>query len=155
MVGVVANLELDTAMAEAGLRHLAAWQIDDLAYNIGGLLEASTKERIATGKASPEGEAWVPWSEAYDDTREGRHSLLIDSGNPGLLESVQNYSEGAVAQVGTNLVYGAIHQFGAPEDRKGQGEFGGIPARPYLGVSDEDRTDILDLVEGDLQEMLQ
>jgi phage gpG-like protein len=33
--------------------------------------------------------------------------------------------------VGTNLIYGATHQFG-DEER-------GIPARPYLGLSDDDR----------------
>ena len=39
--------------------------------------------------------------------------------------------------IGTPLVYGATHQFGAPGR--------GIPARPFLGLSDADRDEIGDL----------
>ncbi|WP_056039309.1 phage virion morphogenesis protein [Loktanella sp. 3ANDIMAR09] len=150
MVGVVAQFELDTAMVEAGLRDLAAWQIDALAFNIGALLETATKERIADDKAGPDGEPWAAWSEGYAATRSARHSLLVGDGLPGLLDSIQNYSDGPEARVGTNLVYGAIHQFGGEEVGKP-----GLPARPYLGLSDRDRRDIAELVTGDLNEVLQ
>ena len=39
-------------------------------------------------------------------------------------------------EAGTNLVYAATHQFGDPERI--------IPARPFLGVSDEDNRFIVD-----------
>ena len=149
MAGVAAQIALDVTVAEGALRNLAAWQIDALAFNIGALLESSTQERIATEKTGPDGEPWAEWSEAYAATREPRHSLLIGNGLPGLLDSVQNYTRGPVVEVGTNLVYGAIHQFGGAEVGKP-----GLPARPYLGLSDADRQDIADLVEGDLEEML-
>ncbi|MGC9419653.1 MAG: phage virion morphogenesis protein [Rhodovulum sp.] len=158
MTGVAYHYELDTAAAEAGLRALSYWQIERLAYNIGALLESATKERIAAGKTAPDGTPWAAWAPAYAETRGGAQSLLVGEGN--LRDSVQNYSRGAEAIVGTNLVYGAVHQFGAEQGTFGQtgrGEpipWGDIPARPYLGVSDEDRRGIEALVEGDLREVL-
>jgi len=149
MAGVV--FELDTASAVSGLRHLSAWDIDRLAYNAGALLESSVKRRIDEEKAAPDGGAWAEWSEAYAATRSGRHSLLVADNN--LLGSVQNYSRGPEARVGSNLVYAAIHQFGGEAGRKSARVT--IPARPYLGISDRDRRDIAELVEGDLREVLQ
>ena len=114
------------------------FEMDALTYNIGALLEGSTKERIATGKEGPNGETWPDWSEDYAASRHGGHSLLMGEGS--LLDSVQNYSRGGAAVVGTNLVYGAIHQFGGEEVGSN------IPARPYVGMSAEDREEISDLV---------
>ncbi|MCZ7599370.1 MAG: phage virion morphogenesis protein [Gammaproteobacteria bacterium] len=52
-------------------------------------------------------------------------------------------------EVGTNLVYGAIHQFGG---RAGRGHSVNIDARPYLGLSAEDEDEVVgilrDFVEG-------
>lgn len=43
------------------------------------------------------------------------------------------------AEIGTNVVYAAIHQFGG---KAGRGHKVNIPARPYLMVQDEDWTEI-------------
>jgi phage virion morphogenesis protein len=43
---------------------------------------------------------------------------------------------GDTIAVGTNLVYAAIHQFGG---RAGRGMKVRIPARPFLGLTEEDR----------------
>lgn len=54
--------------------------------------------------------------------------------------------------MGSNLIYAAVQQFGA-----GKGQFGNmangspipwgnIPARPFLGISPEDETNILALI---------
>lgn len=151
MTGIVATYDLDISHVSRALLGLSAWQMDELAFNIGALLESSTKRRIADEKTGPAGEPWADWSEAYAATRSPRHSLLISGGNPGLLESIQNYSVGPVAEVGTNLVYGAIQQFGGDTT---QGH-PAIPGRPYLGVSEEDEADIAHLIQGDLEELLQ
>lgn len=47
---------------------------------------------------------------------------------------------------GTNVLYGAIHHFGG---RAGRGHRARIPARPYLGVSDDDRAELVN-IENDL-----
>ena len=51
------------------------------------------------------------------------------------------------ARLGAYVLQGATHQFG-DEDR-------GIPARPFLGLSDDDRVRIEDLVVGDLAKLLE
>jgi len=129
------------------LTGLTELEFSELAFNLGALLESSTKRRIDAEKQAPDGEAWVPWSEAYDETRGEQHSLLV--GENDLLESVQNYSTGSTVEVGTPLIYGAIHQFGGADVESN------IPARPYLGMSEEDARAIETLVLGEAREALQ
>lgn len=127
---------------------LTAMELTDLAFNIGAILESSTKRRIADEKTAPDGTPWVPWSESYDETRNHSvHSLLVGEGD--LRDSIQNYSTGTTTRVGTNMIYGAIHQFGGEEVDIA------IPARPYLGLSAEDEAEIRELVTGEIEEALQ
>ncbi len=119
--------------------------LEGLVFAIGELMVTQTKTRIEDEKRGPDGEAWAPWSRAYAATRSGRHSLLVGEGN--LRDSISNHSAGLEAIVGTNLVYGAIQQFG--------GEDGGVPARPYLGLSGENRREIVELTATALEEMIQ
>ncbi len=53
-----------------------------------------------------------------------------------LMESIARPSDGDTIQVGTPLVYGAVHQFGWDEKN--------IPARPFLGLSTENEADLHD-----------
>ncbi len=162
MVGVATELDLGgLAPARDLLTRISALDLDQLGgEEIGALLENSTKRRIQEEKTDPEGNRWVAWSAAYDATRDhGRHSLLISGGNPGLLESIQHFSNSEVVRIGSNLIYAAIHQFGADPSKAREGslpgaEGAGIPARPYLGVSEEDRRDIERLVIGRLEDLL-
>lgn len=144
MVGVA--VEADFEIVARALGGLTDAQMELIAEGIGALIEGQTKLRIMDEKTAPEGEPWAPWSEAYAATRKPHHSLLVDSGNPGLLESIQSYSTGTNAVVGTNLIYGATHQFGS--------EDGAIPARPYLGLSAGNRLEIEDLVIGHIEDLL-
>lgn len=141
--------------AAAALGRLAATDLEDLAYNAGGLLESSTRERIATEKAAPDGTPWAPWTERYDDTRNhAKHSLLVQDNH--LLTSVQNYTTGHETRVGTNLIYGAIHQMGGEiANGWGRGIRITMPARPYLGISEHDRRAITTLVHETIREVLQ
>ena len=144
MAGVAAEIELQ-GMDEVQRRlgRLSAFDRGETMFALGELLASSVKERIDTEKASPEGEDWLPWTERYDETRShAKHSLLIEEG--GLQESIQSLSTSDEVRVGSNLIYAATHQFG-DEER-------GIPARPYLGLSDEDREDVADLILGDLED---
>lgn len=119
--------------------------LEDLVFAIGELMVNQTKTRIADEKRGPEGEVWAPWSPAYAASRSGRHSLLVGEGNPGLLESITNHSVGMEAIAGTNLVYAARHHFG--DDT--------MPARPYLGLSGENRREIEELAVDGIEGLLQ
>ena len=135
---------LDSVQARIG--ELSDIDIADLAFEVGSLLEDQTRVRIADEKAAPDGTPWAPWSESYAATRSAAHSLLV--GEKDLLESVQNYSSGAEARVGTNRVYGAIHQFGG-------GDVGRpTPARPYLGLSPANDKAVAMLLVGRIEEIV-
>lgn len=144
MTGVA--VETDVRIPVTALLRLSDESLALIAYEVGMLIEDQTKLRVADEKTAPDGGAWPAWSEAYAETRKPHHSLLVDSGNPGLLESIQNYTTGMAAVVGTNLIYGAIHQFGS--------EDGSLPAREYLGLSADNRTAIEDLVVGRVEDLL-
>lgn len=145
MTGVSFTVDLDRAAlgrAEDVLARLADADLSALVYRIGQLVENQTERRIATEKAGPDGQFWPAWSDRYARTRSERHSLLVGEGS--LTGSIQNYTTGDSAVVGTNLIYGAIQQFGG----------NGIPARPYLGLSADNRSEIEDLVVALLDGML-
>ncbi|MGR3501604.1 phage virion morphogenesis protein [Pseudaestuariivita sp.] len=117
----------------------------DLTFQVGQFLEGSTKARFAD-EESPDGDPWADWSPDYAASRHRGQSLLQAEGD--LLDSVANRSQGTVARVGTPLIYGAIHQFGGDEVEIN------IPARPYLGVSDDDEAEIRELVTGEWRGLL-
>jgi len=89
---------------------------------ISELLVNSTKERIYAEKHGPDGEHWPAWSDKYSSTRRGGHSLLVASGE--MADTIWNHATEDEVRVGTNLIYGAIHQFGGSETGSN------IPARP-------------------------
>lgn len=122
--------------AMAAIAQLAEPERSELGEGIGAMMESSTKRRIADEKRSPDGEAWMPWSIAHGETRRAGQSLLVAEGD--LRDSIQFVTDGAEIRIGSNLIYAATHQFGREDD--------GIPARPYLGLSDEDERDINDLI---------
>jgi len=145
MTGVVFQLTttgLDPALF--ALRQLGGFEMARLADGVGAILESGARGRIAEEKAGPDGAAWDPWSERYDETREERHSLLVAEGS--LLDSIAFFATGDEVVVGSNLVYAATHQMGGVEGTN-------IPARPYLGMSGDEERDIRDLVTGRLREV--
>ena len=147
MTGV--TFEADIAVAAEALGRLTDDQLGLLAYEIGALIEDQTKLRIADEKTAPDGTPWAPWSARHAATRNTgnaiRHSLLVGEGD--LRDSIQNFTTGTAAVVGTPLIYGATHQFGSAN--------GTIPARPYLGLSNDNRLAIEELVIGRIEDLLQ
>lgn len=111
--------------------------------------ETQTRRRIESEKQGPDGERWPEWSPGYAATRHGGHSLLESTG--ALLDSLTAFADAQTAGWGTNVKYAAIHQFGGKAGRKHTAE---IPARPYLGVSDENLKELLDIAESWLDRML-
>ncbi len=146
MSGAMIDVDLgEFEEASRRLKSLGGFERAELTENIAALLESSTRERIHETKATASGDAWPEWSVRYAKTRQIQHSLLVGEGD--LLDSVTSFHDDGAAGVGSNLVYFASHQFG-DEER-------GIPERAPLGVSGEDRSDILDLVNATLAETLQ
>lgn len=120
---------------------------------VAALGESATRLRFRT-QIGPDGLRWKPSLRAMVS---GGRTLTKD----GHLSGSINASAGPdFAEWGVNRIYAAIHQFGGVIRAKaGALKFalpgGGfavvkavtMPARPYLGVNDDDRRDILDVFE--------
>jgi len=128
----------------------AAEDLTPLMDQIGALLETSTRDRIEDTNVSPDG---VAWPRSFRAEQDGGKTLFA-SGR--LAASIQSVPGRRQVEVGTNLIYAGIHQAGGdivPKSGKAlafglpDGGFAvvgkvTIPARPYLGVSDVDATEI-------------
>ncbi len=132
-----------------------------LMEGFGVTLEAATLDRFDREEA-PSGLAWEKSQRAIDEGGK----TLTDTGM--LRQSVHSVASGNKVEVGTNKIYAGIHQFGfsgsvtvGKHTRTIDRAFGkalkqpvtfevdaferlvNMPARPYLGLSAEDETELL------------
>lgn len=147
---------LDRALGKAVHR---MGDTQDLMDSIGEALVSSTLKRFQDEK-TPEGEKWEPSARA---AAKGGKTL---SNTGDLMKSIDKYATSSKVMVGSNKEYARIHQLGGTvRPKKGKFlKFRGldgedvfakevtIPARPYLGISDDDREEIVatmtDFLEG-------
>lgn len=128
---------------------------------VGATLEDGVLDRFERGEA-PDGTAW-PESEGA--RIEGRPTLVKSA--RGLRDSIHRQAHPDRVEIGTNLVYAGVHQFGATiraKTAKGlvfRGARGWtrtrqveIPARPYLGISARDAADASAAVEAYVERIL-
>lgn len=116
---------------------------------VGETLRSSAMDRFEEG-AGPDGTPWETSERARED---GGQTLV----NTGRLRNSIGYAVtddvvlwGSKIKAGTNLQYAAIHQKGG---QTGRNHAVTMPARPYLGVSDDDIDDIRALVAGHMLKM--
>lgn len=121
---------------------------------IGDFVRDATRQRFRD-QHGPSGQPWKPSIRAQ---LQGGATLVKDT---HLRDSIVAHATADEAEVGTNIIYAAIHQFGGVIRAKGGGALrfqlpgGGfatvksvtMPARPFLGVNDEDRVEIAALVQ--------
>lgn len=143
------EVRIDDARLMGTLRRMmvAASQPQTAMRAIAALGESSTRMRFRT-QTGPDGTAWKKGRKTSGRT------LTKDGHLSGSISSRATSSEAAW---GVNRVYAAIHQFGGvirPRTKKSlrfRVAGGGfvtakqvtMPARPFLGISDDDRADIL------------
>ena len=140
MAGQGSSIVVEIAPRDGALARLAAVLSNpgDILDRIGRHLVASTHRRFERERA-PDG---TPWLKSARAIAEGGQTLT-DTGR--LRSSIAHTLThgGRGVEVGTNVVYAAIHQFGG---RAGRGRRAKIPERPYLGVDEHDRDTILRVV---------
>lgn len=149
MAGAALDLQLtisNAAEVKAAFEALQA-ALADLTpafQDIGEALLNSTRERFSA-QTAPDGTPWAALSPDYAQRKKkNRDKILTLSGD---LRGLLNYQAGPRdVRIGTPLIYGATHQFGAPERH--------IPARPFLGLSSADETELLDLLQDHLRRAL-
>jgi phage virion morphogenesis protein len=153
------KLELHDDALIAGLARLSDGLDDmpDVMGEIGEYLVRSTKERFNEGTA-PDG---TPWAKNSPVTlaRKNDPNPLIDT--KALFENIFHEAGRNEVQVGSSRDQAAVMQFGAAQgefgafigkDKRGRDHFhhlpwGDIPARPFLGLSDEDETALVGIIE--------
>jgi len=136
--------------------------------NVGQYMVESTQQRF-TAETDPTGKRWAALKSA---TLKRKKNPKILTESHGLRDSIVYIVQGNILRVGTNKAYGAPHQFGLDKDlhvpahkRRVTQAFGKplpfpvwasvrahtfnpkLPARPFLGFSREDRTEIAAIVD--------
>ncbi|MGY6246692.1 phage virion morphogenesis protein [Bosea thiooxidans] len=142
---------------EQFLARLNPFQSETLLEAMARLIRESTRERIIAGGPAPDGSAWAP-------NREGRKPILHRSG--ALARSIDYAISGTRAIIGSGLIYSAIHQFGGtivPKsatalvfqvgNRMFRVKKVTMPARPYIGLSGEDRSELVQAVTAYLRRL--
>lgn len=125
----------------SAVNRLTARAKSQLLDDIGEEIESQSKERFET-KEDPSGKRWEEWSKRYAARQAENNpgaSILRGSG-VGLYESITHEVDAQKIVTGSNKIYAGVHQKGWEERN--------IPAREYLGFSDEDQEDIESLVAG-------
>lgn len=160
------TIELNDEALQEGLARLTGLMSDlsPVMKDLGELLMLSTKERFPQGVA-PDGTPWAPKAAATIErylSRGDRADSRPLFGPSGALAEEIFYDAGPdQVEIGSNRIYAAVMQFGAAKgafgpyagvDKKGRrysgtAPWGNIPARPFLGLSDEDEVNLVATVE--------
>lgn len=140
----------DLAHVEALVSRISNFDATELMSAIGAMGESQTRRRISDEKTSPDGTAWAP-------NREGT-SILLKSGEH-LLASIAWTSSAAEAEWGASWEHAHVHQDGMVITPKNAAQLsfmlGGklvhakkvtIPKREIVGLSEDNKVEILQLV---------
>ena len=163
MAGASIQVTLNDKTITAALGRLQAMAHDTtpLMRAIGVGLVENTRRRFEQA-VDPDGFAWKPLLPAYAAVKTGPGILREAGMRGGLMGSLTFDADARSVIVGTNKIYGAVHQFGAIIRAKNKRSlvfrFGcgalifrqsvTIPARPYLGFSHADEDTVQDVADG-------
>jgi len=160
MSGISIVLDVsDLETAERKLRPLFDFEASELMSAIGAVGESQTRRRIAEEKTAPDG---TPWKPNHAGT-----PILVATGQH-LLSSLMWTASAEEAEWGSTWEYAHVHQDGmtiVPKNADrlafqigGQAVFAKeveIPARPFAGLSEENRRELLDVVTDHFGGLLQ
>lgn len=164
------RIEVNDGQVGSALQSLydALGKLDPALKEVGEVLVDSTKQRFKTA-TSPDGTAWDKNAESTlinyasrfktSFTRTGRVSKKgrdrMANKLPGTGETKQLKSQifyivkDGVLEIGSPLIYAGTFHFGAKKGQYGaRVPWGEIPARKFLGLSQADEGDILEIVKG-------
>lgn len=164
MAGASLDIQLTIANAaevKAAFESLQA-KLADLTpvfQDIGEAMLNVTRERF-NSQTAPDGSTWAPLSPAYQAVKKQNVDKILTL--HGRLRGTLDYqADKDQVRIGTPLIYGATHQFGAAKGAFGRTRFGvpipwgTIPARPFLGLSSDDEQELLDILNDHLSRAMQ
>lgn len=147
------ELKINDAQITAALAQAIAalGDLTPVMEEIGSILLDSTKQRFVTGEA-PDGTPWVANSPVTLARKKGSRPLIGATG--ALAEGFQVEASSNSVQISTDKDQALMMQFGGTKAQFPH-LWGDIPARPFLGDSEEDRQNILDTISDALEAALQ
>jgi phage virion morphogenesis protein len=109
---------------------------------IGEHLLESTQDRMSQ-EISPDGQPWEPLQpDTLANKSKTSQSNKILRGYGTLADTLNYQLNGDQLMFGSNMEYAATHQFGR--------DSANIPAREFLGLSDDDETEIIEILQSHL-----
>ena len=158
MSGVKLKVEIDDRKVRDALNRLlrSGKELSPVLKEIGEHLLDSTRQRFSD-KTAPDDTTWDSLSPTYQKRKKkNANKILVLDGH--LSGTLRYQIQGNTLLLGSDRIYAAIHQFGAKQGAFGKTKggksipWGDIPARPYLGVSDDDERDIVNILHDHLQD---
>lgn len=152
MPGLKFSIEFEHGALSAALNRLMEFgrRPGPALRDAGEYLLVAHRKRFAE-QESPDGDAWTPLSEVtLGRKKRNRDKILIDRGD--LMGLLRYQADDAKLDFGSDRIYAAVMQFGAAKGafgttaRGGPVPWGDIPARPFIGLSGDDRREIEQIV---------
>jgi phage virion morphogenesis protein len=148
------ELRITDAQLQQALADIAA-QAGDLTpamRDIGEYLLRKTRKRFNT-QTAPNGAPWEPLAPATIKAKQRRQRTgkpYRTNANPEailkdtftLRDSITYLASNRSLAIGTNIAYGVYHQSEQPRTK--------IPYRPFLGLDDADRSEIIEIIRDHL-----
>ena len=131
----------------------ASRDLSPVMREVAGILADSSEQALSSEVDPSTGQSWQSLTESHKSRRSQQGytgSILSMTGQ--LASSIQSGYGSDFAQVGSNLVYAAIHQHGGTSDMRPANA--AIPARPFLGVSELDQEEIIEVLKSHLETLL-
>ncbi|WP_299316246.1 phage virion morphogenesis protein [uncultured Halomonas sp.] len=146
------EVQVDDAELTAALERLSRTYADSQSafQDAGELLMQSTKKRFKD-KTAPDGSPW-PANAPITEAAKGKNNPLVGE-SKRLGREIHYRARDNLLEIGSPLEYAAAQHFGARRGAFGstaQGRpipWGNIPPRAFLGLSDDDRKGVLQVME--------
>ena len=137
------EIEIDNKAVNEKLLELAkrGENLRPLMKNIAGIFAYSTEENL---KVEGRPDKWTDLAESTKKQRTKKRKWPGQILQGKLAASINTFYDNDSAVIGSNLDYAAIHQLGGQAGKNKSVE---IPARPYLKLTDDDFSEILDAAE--------
>lgn len=116
--------------------------LQPLMAEIGEMLLLSHDQRFRD-QTSPDGQPWQPLSSRYRD-KKPKHKDTILKLNDHLGRELNYIATSSELFFGTPYIYGALQHYGGTPDMPAGPA--AVPARPWLGISEQDINDIYTLI---------
>ncbi|NNG44982.1 phage virion morphogenesis protein [Pseudoalteromonas sp. NEC-BIFX-2020_002] len=145
MAGASIDISTEGATAVSDVLTQLVKNLDNLAPALGNVGEhlMLTHRDHFDEQRSPDGDPWQALSPDYAKSKKKNKDKILRLND--ILRDTFAYNVGDESlEFGTNMEYAAIHQFGGTSDMIPR--LAVIPARPFLGLSQDDEKEVIEIL---------